>query len=166
MTAQLIAMLALPGVLSAAGAADLRALLAAQARHDLAWLPARIPGRQAKAHLLAWLLDEPATAGRAEPYVDTATDVLRVLIVRSGGTGSIADRPRLATVPRPLRRTLLALLDRRPVARTVDDMRRHPRAWVAAGEKLHPATHAARYPNAAHAFATIRGGNPNGRASV
>ncbi|MEV0129212.1 hypothetical protein AB0H83_12245 [Dactylosporangium sp. NPDC050688] len=158
LTAELRALLGRPGLLPPGDAADLLVLLAAHPRHDLSWLPERIPARETKALVLAWLLEQPdeTAVARVAAGVDTATDVLRILVVRSGGTGSLAHRPRLATVPRPLRRTLLSVLDRLPVEGLVDDMLRHRRAWVAAGEKLHPATYAGRYPNAAQAFAIVR----------
>ena len=162
LTAELRALLGRPGLLPPGDAADLLVLLAAHPRHDLSWLPERIPSRETKALVLAWLLEQPddTAVARVAAGVDTATDVLRILVVRSGGTGSLARRPRLATVPRPLRRTLLSVLDRLPVEGLVDDMLRHRRAWVAAGEKLHPATYAGRYPNAARAFAAIRAADP------
>lgn len=128
-----------------------------------------MPGRETKAHLLAWLLAPPApdsAVERAAALVDTATDVLRILAAYSGGDASLLDRPRLAALPRPLRRTLLELLDRIGMVRLVDDMRRHRRAWIAAGERLHPGEHAGRYPAAVLAFAALRGtdltGHPDG----
>ncbi|HXV92858.1 MAG TPA: RING finger family 4 domain-containing protein, partial [Pseudonocardia sp.] len=158
--AELAGLLARPSALSPGDTADLAVLLDLQSREDLGWVPARVPGRETKARLLAWLLDGPPAAGAldvAARLVDTATDVLRLLVVRSGGAASLIDRPRLAPVSRPLRRALLALLDRIEPERLVEDMRRHRRAWIAAGERLHPGEYAARYPSAAVAFAALRG---------
>jgi len=157
--AELVGLLARTAALPPADADDLATLLALQPRIDLSWLPARVPGRETKARLLAWLLTDPLPAGaldRAAALVDTATDVLRLLVVRSDGDASLIGRPRLAPVPRPLRRALLGLLDCIGTVRLVDDMRRHRRAWIAVGEKLHPGEYADRYPAVALAFATLR----------
>ncbi|MEV4758400.1 MXAN_6230/SCO0854 family RING domain-containing protein [Micromonospora sp. NPDC049559] len=166
---ELAALLARPGALPPGDVADLTALLAAEERGEVSWLPARIPGRETKARVLGWLLADPVPAGAvpvADRLVDTATDVLRLLVARSGGD-SLVGRPRLAPVPRALRRALLAALDRIHPARLVEDMRRHRRAWIAVGERLHPGEYAGRYPRAALAFAAIRqtdlGAHPAGR---
>lgn len=145
---------------------DLTALLSLLPRAELATLPARpeqIPGRTAKARLLARLLDEDSTERdweHAAGLVDSATDVLRLLHVRSGGGHSLTRaRPRLVGVPRRLRRALLAILDRFDLVRLVDDLRRHRRAWIAVGEKLHPGEYGHRYRRVALAFAALRGTN-------
>jgi hypothetical protein len=160
-------LLARTAALSPADVADLGVLLDLRDRDDLSWLPERIPGRETKARVLAWLLagaQVPADAVEAAArLVDTATDVLRLLVVRSGGDASLLDRPRLAPVPRPLRRALLALLDRIGPAQVVDDMRRNHRAWIAVGERLHPGEYAHRHPYAALAFAALRGTDLRGR---
>jgi hypothetical protein len=155
---ELLNLLARPSALAPADVDDLRLFLAAEDRTDLSWLPARIPGRETKARVLAWLLADPLPAAAldlAPPLVDTATDVLRLLVARSGGE-SLVNRGRLATVPRPLRRFLLALLDGFGPEQLVEDMRRHRRAWIAAGELLHPGEHARRYSAVALAFAALR----------
>jgi hypothetical protein len=157
--AEALALLARPGALPPGDVDDLATLLGTLDPADRSWLPERVPGRETKARLLAWLLTDPLPAdafGVAATYVDTATDVLRLLVARSGGA-SLLDRPRLTAVSRPLRRVLLALLDRIHPVRLVEDMRRHRRAWIAAGERLHPGEHAARFPGVALAFAALRG---------
>lgn len=156
--AELLGLLARPGALPPGDVDDLAVLLAAEDRTDVSWLPARVPGRETKARLLAWLLADPApaAAGRwVTNLVDTATDVLRLLVARSGGD-SLIDRPRLTPVPRPLRHTLLAALDQIGTVQLVEDMRRHRRAWIAVGERLHPGEYAGRWPQVALAFAAIR----------
>ncbi|MGW7286290.1 MXAN_6230/SCO0854 family RING domain-containing protein [Streptomyces sp. NPDC054847] len=140
---------------------DLTSLLAARSRTGLDTLPAVVPGRETKARLVAWLLDDPEDLAATLPYaaglVDTATDVLRVLALRSGGDAGLVSVPRFAAVPRPLRRGLLSLLDALDPAQAVQDMRRHRRAWIHAAERLHPFEYAARHPRAALAFAALRG---------
>lgn len=73
-------------------------------------------------------------------------------------TAEIGDRRfKVARLRRPTRRALLAWVDALPEATLVEDMLRHPSAWVAVGEALHLGEHAARFPRAARAFAAVRG---------
>ncbi|MEU9984251.1 MXAN_6230/SCO0854 family RING domain-containing protein [Streptomyces sp. NPDC050856] len=158
---ELDALLARTGALSPQDSDDLAVLLDARSRDDLSWLPATVPGRQTKARVVAWLLADPAAHPTALPavsgLVDTATDVLRVLVVRSGGDAGLVGIPRFAPVPRPLRRALLAVVDALDPASAVQDMRRYERAWIHAAERLHPFEYAGRFPRAALAFAALRG---------
>lgn len=62
--------------------------------------------------------------------------------------------PRLS---RPLRRAVLELLDSLPAEALIEDMQRHAALWVRVGEVLHPFAWAGRYPDAARAFAAVRG---------
>ncbi|MDX6235287.1 MAG: hypothetical protein QOG10_102, partial [Kribbellaceae bacterium] len=64
---------------------------------------------------------------------------------------------RRQSLPRAVRRTVLARLDRLPIESLVEDMQRHGRAWKRIAENLHPFEFAARYPVAALAFAVLRG---------
>ncbi|MFF8841588.1 MXAN_6230/SCO0854 family RING domain-containing protein [Streptomyces sp. NPDC015127] len=154
-------LLARTGALSPQDTDHLDALLAARTREDLDLLPTAVPGRETKARLVAWLLADPAALPATLPFVtglvDTATDVLRVLAVRSGGDAGLVRIPRFARVSRPLRRALLAALDALDPARAAQDMRRYRRAWIHAAELLHPFEHTHRYPRAALAFAALRG---------
>ena len=158
---ELAVMLARPGSLSPGDTDDLQLLLNVLDRTDLSWLPSDLPSRTTKAHVLAWLLADRTTWPDTLPVVQarlgTATDILRLLVVRSGGAATLIDRPRLATVPRPLRRTVLAALDDLPLADAVQEMQRRRRAWLAVGEQLHVGEHATRYPTAAAMFAALRG---------
>ncbi|MCB5183395.1 RING finger family 4 domain-containing protein, partial [Streptomyces antimicrobicus] len=125
-------------------------------------LPAEIPVRETKALVVATLLaDVPEGAEavvRALPgeRLTTATDVLRVLAVLSGGDPGLAPLPRFGGLPRRLRRELLAVLDALPVPFLVEDVLRHPTAWKRAAESLHPFEGHARHPRAALAFAVLR----------
>ncbi|MEJ2579549.1 MAG: RING-HC finger protein, partial [Kineosporiaceae bacterium] len=139
---------------------DLSVLLGTRSRTELGWVPEQLPSREVKAVVLAWLLDDPDIRAVTLPEVttrlDTATDVLRVLAVRSGGDPGLTSVPRLAAVPRPVRRALLAALDRVPPATLVEDLGRHRTLWVHAAERLHPFEYARRFPTAAAAFAVLR----------
>lgn len=121
------------------------------------WLPAAIPLRESKALALAPLLDVPGGRALLGQYVDTATDVLRTLVVRSGGDPDLLELPRLSGLSRPVRRELLALLDGFDLRRLAEDMARHPRAWKRVGEILHPFEQAHRHARVALAFAVLRG---------
>ncbi|WP_457029974.1 MXAN_6230/SCO0854 family RING domain-containing protein [Kitasatospora sp. P5_F3] len=141
---------------------DLTALLAI-APEDLAdRLPERIPIRETKATVLAALLRRDAE--RALPVltarIDTATDVLRLLWAWSGAEPDLlpatARGLRLRSLPRPLRRHLLALLDALPLETLAEDLRRHRSAWLRAGESLHPFEHRHRYRKVAAAFVLLR----------
>ncbi|MCX4670350.1 hypothetical protein OG453_27275 [Streptomyces sp. NBC_01381] len=121
------------------------------------WLPAAIPLRESKALALAPLLDLPDVRPLVARYADTATDVLRVLVVRSGGDPDLLELPRLRGLSRPVRRELLALLDRFDFRRLAEDMARNPQAWKRVGEILHPFEQAHRHARVALAFAVLRG---------
>ncbi|MER5786470.1 MXAN_6230/SCO0854 family RING domain-containing protein, partial [Streptomyces mobaraensis] len=159
--AELTALLSRTGALSPQDGDDLDDLLADRHRTALDWLPKDVPGRETKARLLAWLLADPAahpvTLPAATALITTATDVLRLLAVRSGGDAGLVDVPRFAAVPRPLRRALLAVLDGLDPLLVAEDLRRHAGLWKRAAERLHPFEHADRYPRAALAFADLRG---------
>ena len=156
--AELAALLARPAALPPTDVADLTVLFGTRSRSDLSWLPGKVPGRETRARLLGWLMREPthavftAAAGR----VDTATDVLRMLVVYSGGHPSMINRPHFAPIPRSWRRHALSLLDRIELTQLVTDMRRNRQDWVRAGERLHPGEYADRYPTAFLAFASLR----------
>ncbi|WP_409059943.1 hypothetical protein [Streptomyces sp. SYP-A7185] len=121
------------------------------------WLPAAIPLRESKALALAPLLDVPEARALVGAYADTATDVLRLLVVGSGGDPDLLELPRLRGLPRPVRRELLALLDGFDLRRLTEDMARRPRAWKRVGEILHPFEQPHRHARVALAFAVLRG---------
>ncbi|WP_419993842.1 MXAN_6230/SCO0854 family RING domain-containing protein [Streptomyces boninensis] len=140
-------------------------VLVGHAPADLGWLPEHIPVRETNAMVLRVLLHLPETRAAAREHLPrllrTATDVLRLLVAWSGGDpGLTAAPPRFHTLPRPLRRDLLAVLDALPPAQVAEDLLRHRRLWKRAAEPLHPYEHASRYPRAALAFAVLRGTAP------
>lgn len=71
-------------------------------------------------------------------------------------------RFKMTKLGRPLRRTLLALLEGFPEAALIEDMLRHRSYWVWAGEFLHPHEYAKRYPKVARAFQVVRKFAPDG----
>ena len=139
---------------------DLAAVLP-YADPGLGWLPQEIPVRETKAAVLAALLRDPRAAPAARESLrtrlDTATDVLRLLWTYSGAEPDLLVPPRLRSVPRPLRRELLGVLDALPPGPVAEDVLRHRQAWKRVGEVLHPYEYRARFPRAAVAFAAVRG---------
>ena len=151
--------------LAAADLADLTVLVdeLLAAGGQPGWLPHPIPVRETRAVVLARLLERfPDVLDR---HADTATDILRVLFVLMGGDPGLRGLPaRRRSLPRQLRRTVLAFLDRLPVGLLVEDMLRHRAAWTRLAENLHPFEHATRYPVAAVAFAVVRKTDVGGRS--
>ncbi|MFI6158015.1 MXAN_6230/SCO0854 family RING domain-containing protein [Kitasatospora sp. NPDC051170] len=161
--AELAALLARQTPLSPQDREDLAMLLDHAPADPAAWLPAEIPVRESRATVLAALLHRDREAARPvlAAHLTTATDVLRLIWAWSGAEPDLlADTARtfrLHTLPRPLRRDLLAVLDALPVGTLAEDLRRHRQAWLRAGELLHPYEHRARFPYVAAAFAVLRG---------
>ncbi|MFF8992595.1 MXAN_6230/SCO0854 family RING domain-containing protein [Streptomyces sp. NPDC014983] len=158
---ELNTLMARTGALSPQDTDDLAVLLdGAGDRANLGWLPETIPGRETKARVLSWLLDDRAHFAVTLPAVTarltTATDVLRLLAVRSGGDPGLTDATRLTAVPRPLRRALLQALDRMTPQMVAEDLSRRPGQWKAVAERLHVFEYADRYPRASLAFAALR----------
>ena len=127
------------------------------------WLPPRIPVKETAAIVVArlWLVapDRAAMVAATATHVGTATDVLRVASVVMGGNAELVEPIRLASIPRGLRRAILAALDRLPIDQVALDVDRHAGLWKRVGERLHPFEHVARHPKAALAFAIVRGTN-------
>ncbi|CAL9666606.1 hypothetical protein SUDANB176_07253 [Streptomyces sp. enrichment culture] len=124
-------------------------------------LPQDIPVRETKAMVLGALVQEAPDGLPVRKLLTerltTATDVLRLLTVLSGGDAGLVTPSRFTSLPRPLRRDLLSVLDGLPTPYLVEDVLRHPTAWKRAAEILHPFERHARHPRAALAFAVLRG---------
>ncbi|GAA5049724.1 hypothetical protein [Streptomyces similanensis] len=115
--------------------------------------PEEIPVRENRAVInLARL-----TAGH-DPLLDTVTDVLRLACAVAGGDVTLQEPTRLRTLPRPVRRTLLAGLDAVVAAAPAKlaDVPAHREMWKRLGERLHPHEYP-RWPHAADVFAVARG---------
>ncbi|MFI5623526.1 TerD family protein [Nocardioides sp. NPDC051685] len=114
--------------------------------------PDEVPARERRAVLNA----AQVSAGR-EPVVTTVTDVLRLAAALSGGDVTLATPTRFVSLPRRIRRLLLAALDAVVVkdrARAAD-VRGHAEMWKRLGERLHPHEHP-HWPHAEEVFATAR----------
>jgi hypothetical protein len=138
--------------LSEADRADLKLLLA---EADPSWLPDAIPVRETRALVLAELL--PQHPALIDSLVETATDALRLLYALMNADPGLRTPPvRRQSLPRAVRRVVLARLNQMPIEPLVEDMLRHERAWKRIAENLHPFEYSERYPRAALAFAVLR----------
>ncbi|MDT0453476.1 MXAN_6230/SCO0854 family RING domain-containing protein [Streptomyces hesseae] len=170
--AELAGLLARATPLSPRDRDDVKVLLAHAEPGGLDWLPADMPVRETRALVLGTLLRDggPTTVAavreRLPELLTTATDVLRLLWVWSGGEADLLSPPRLRGVPRGLRRELLAVLDGLATPSLVEDLLRHPEAWKRAAELLHPFEGHARHPRAALAFAALRGTEVSGAGAL
>ncbi|MFJ9608770.1 hypothetical protein ACIRS1_20775 [Kitasatospora sp. NPDC101176] len=115
--------------------------------------PAEIPVRENRAVVNRVRLD----AG-ADLLLDTVTDVLRLACALSGGDVTLIEPTRFRSMPRPVRRALLAGLDAVVAAAPAKlaDVTAHREAFKRLGERLHPHEHP-RWPHAAEVFAVARG---------
>ncbi|MEU0742958.1 hypothetical protein [Streptomyces sp. NPDC006134] len=115
--------------------------------------PETIPVRENRAVVNLARLD----AG-ADPLLDTVTDVLRLACALSGGDVTLVEPTRFRSLPRPVRRILLAGLDAVVAAAPAKlaDVTAHREAFKRLGERLHPHEHP-RWPHAADVFAVARG---------
>lgn len=115
--------------------------------------PEAIPVRENRA-----VVNEARLAVGADLLLDTVTDVLRLACALSGGDVTLREPTRFRTVPRPVRRALLAGLDA-VVAESpakLCDVHAYREPFKRLGERLHPHEYP-RWPHAAEVFAVARG---------
>jgi hypothetical protein len=129
---------------------DLRTLAA---RCALGPQPESIPVRENRA-----VVNEARLVAGADLLLDTVTDVLRLACALSGGDVTLREPTRFRTVPRPVRRALLAGLDAVVAGNPAKlaDVHAHREPFKRLGERLHPHEYP-RWPHAADVFAVARG---------
>ncbi|THA57946.1 TerD family protein [Streptomyces sp. A1136] len=90
--------------------------------------------------------------------LDTVTDGLRLACALVGGDVTLQEPTRLRTLPRSVRRALLAALDAVVAAAPAKlaDVHAHREMWKRLGERLHPHEYP-QWPHAADVFAVARG---------
>jgi hypothetical protein len=120
-------------------------------------LPPEIPQKETLA-LLAGCLLERSEPTYLLPHLKTATDVLRVAVVLSGGDVSLARPTKFRKSSRRERRFLLRALEE--CGGITEDMLRWRGYWVRLGEILHPFEYKDRYPKVYEAFDVLRNGRP------
>ncbi len=139
-------------------------------RDDLLWflrhyrgalqhIPGEIPFKETAALVASVLIEK--TDGedleKLQKYLKTATDVLRLATVMSGGDSSLAEHCRFKSFRRRERRILLTLLE--SLGNIEEDMARQPRRWLRLGERLHPGEFS-KLAKVAEAFHKLRAGLP------
>ncbi len=122
------------------------------------WMPEQIVSRENLAVVGGALLreHEPGAHAFMEAHMKTATDVLRLAVAWSNGDVSLAAPSKFAPMKRPLRRWLMAMLDR--CGSVAEDMARRPEVFKRLGEVLHPGEYMKRFPTACASFDAVRRG--------
>lgn len=115
--------------------------------------PAGIPVRENRA-----VVNQARLMAGTSLLLDTVTDVLRLACALTGGDVTLREPTRLRTLPRAVRRALLAGLN--AVVATAPaklaDVHTHREMWKRLGERLHPHEYP-QWPHAADVFAVARG---------
>ncbi|MEU5394622.1 TerD family protein [Streptomyces tibetensis] len=145
--------LALAGSTTPLGEDHLRDLRTLAERCVLGPQPESIPVRENRA-----VVNEARLGVGADLLLDTVTDVLRLACALSGGDVTLQEPTRFRTLPRPVRRGLLAGLDAVVAANPAKlaDVHAHREPFKRLGERLHPHEYP-RWPHAADVFAVARG---------
>lgn len=115
--------------------------------------PETIPVRENRA-----VVNAARLAAGSGLLLDSVTDVLRLACAVSGGDVTLLEPTRFRTLPRPVRRALLAGLDALVAAAPAKlaDVSAHRERWKRLGERLHPHEYP-QWPHAAEVFAVARG---------
>ena len=119
------------------------------------FLPPAIPQKENLTFLVGSLLRHELPT-YLFPYLKTATDVLRVAVVLSGGDVSLAKPGKFRRFKRTERRFFLEALEAIPAV--TEDMLRRPEVWKRLGRELRPGDYAQRYPKTLKAFDVVRNG--------
>ena len=117
------------------------------------FLPTAIPQKENLTFLVGSLLKHEVPIYLI-PYLKTATDVLRVAVVMSGGDVSLATPGKFRRFKRKERRFLLEAMEAMPAI--TEDMLRRPEVWKRLGRELRPGDYASRYPKTLKAFDVVR----------
>lgn len=106
------------------------------------WLPAQIAVAETRAIALArlWMVaaDREAMMHETYAHVRAPLDVLRIAVVLMQGNAALVEPMRLASIPRGMRRAVLAALEKQPHDTLIEATRRHRGLWKRVGERLHP----------------------------
>jgi hypothetical protein len=145
--------------LTAGERSELEAMIDVLGPRVAAWFPQRIPVRATMAIAVArlWIVasDRMAMMDATRHHLANATDVLRVAAVVMNANASLVEPMRLSSIPRNMRRALLAALEQLPAEYVIEDMRRHRSLWKRVGERLHPGE--IDTPTVTAGFAAVRG---------
>lgn len=157
--ARLERMLVKPAPLTTDERIELEEMIDALGPRVADWLPAHIPVRETMAIAIArlWIVapDRTAMMKATRRHLENATDVLRIAAVVMNANASLVEPMRLSSIPRNMRRALLAALEDMPAEYVVEDMRKHRGLWKRVGERLHPGE--VQTPTVTAGFAAVRG---------
>jgi hypothetical protein len=130
-------------------------------------LPPATPNKENLTYLVGSLLEYEVPTYLL-PYLKTATDVLRVAVVLSGGDVSLAANTRFRRFKRKERRFILDALE--AVPDPTEDMLRRPEVWKRLGRELRAGDYKARYPKTVQALDVVQNDRPfetyNGRVEA
>jgi hypothetical protein len=121
------------------------------------YLPPTIPNKENLTDLVGNLLKYEIPAYLL-PFLKTATDVLRVAVVMSGGDVSLAANTKFRRFKRKERRFILDALEAVPAP--TEDMLRRPEVWKRLGRELRAGDYKDRYPKTVAALDVIQNDKP------
>ncbi|MEY8348077.1 TerD family protein [Bacillus cereus] len=117
-------------------------------------LPSEFPYHENKAVVLSTLVKyRDVSFNLIAPYIQTCTDVLRLIVAYSEGDVSLATPTKFQRIPRKLRRLFLSCIEKCGDSR--EDMVRHREMWKRVAKELHPFQYKKRYPKACAAFHVV-----------
>jgi hypothetical protein len=125
-------------------------------RINLLTIPSNIPQKENLCFFVGKILHycEEKNKLNLSQYLRTATDVLRLAVVLSGGDVSLAENTKFKKFNRRERRFILNSLEN--IKNIQDDIARYPERWLRLGEMIHPGEYAKRYPNTFKIFKDLR----------
>ena len=131
-------------------------------KEDLCWflsnydfeLPEIIPFKENVALVCKYLIENNSQQ-EFKKYINTATDMLRVITAMSEGDVSLAENTLFRNLKRRERRLLLSILNNVPSLE--EDMKRYKSKWIRIGEILHPFEYK-QFPRVIEAFRKLRDG--------
>lgn len=106
------------------------------------YIPEVVPFKETAAFVAAMILKYPSEKanGMLGRFIHTATDVLRLITIASGGTADLSVYCNYKCFSRPARRQILRILNDLE-CNLVEDMFRYRQEWLRIGEILHPFEH-------------------------
>lgn len=118
-------------------------------------LPDAIPQKENLSYLIGKMSENKVDISALTRLLKTATDVLRVAVVMSGGDVSLATPSKFRKWRRAERRFFLDALEN--CKETTEDMLRYQEVWKRLGHGLHPFENKEKYPKTCQSFRYVFG---------
>lgn len=125
-----------------------------------------LPQRENQARLTGIWLSQVASGQIVSPLEwpsnrVSATDILRAVVAYSGGDPSLAStspKVRIARMPRPLRRVIMAALEKalETTRNPLSELHPHRQAWLRVAEQIHTGEWGKKFPSATKLLASLR----------